>query len=70
MTDSTKQQKLPSFDDSSLAFLDSDGDALLDRKAIWSCLPKLLEERRVGKVSRIIVCLKKWGIFSHIFIYF
>jgi hypothetical protein len=39
---------VPSLDDSSLTFLDSSGDALADRQAVQSCLPTLLEERRLG----------------------
>jgi hypothetical protein len=44
----SKQRTAPSFDDSSLAFLDNSGDALADRKARQACVLKLLDERRAG----------------------
>jgi hypothetical protein len=41
------------FDDASSAFLDNDsGHALADERPEYSCIPRLLEERRTGRWNR------------------
>lgn len=57
---------VPSFDDDSLlAFLDYNGEALSDKRSAHACLPALLEERRSGlKNARRIMCWQSKALFN------